>query len=260
MQSEVLLTIKLQQQIFVDPKRIRLLKEIQQCGSINQAAKNTHISYKSAWDHLQAMNNISPKPILERNIGGKNGGGTTLTTYGKRLLQLYDLLEKTQEKAFSILHNENIPIDNVLSATAKFSLQTSARNEFIGVIENLYFFDTKCLAEVKLHQLNTPIYAEITEKSAKRLKLQSGKDVMILIKAPMVKMYQNLTNIKLTEKNLVKGRISEITTKNEHQEIMIKINAELTLCANISTKEKIKIGEQIWAYLPPEQIVLATLI
>lgn len=69
--SEILLTIKLQQQLFVDPKRIRLLKEIQKCGSINQAAKNAKVSYKSAWDHLAAMNEISPKPLLERNVGEK---------------------------------------------------------------------------------------------------------------------------------------------------------------------------------------------
>ena len=72
-QTEILLTIKLHQELFIDPKRVRLLKEIKECGSINQAAKNAKVSYKSAWDHLEAMNKISPKPLLERNIGGKNG-------------------------------------------------------------------------------------------------------------------------------------------------------------------------------------------
>ena len=42
--TEILLTIKLQQALFIDPKRVRLLKEIQQCGSINQAAKNAKVS------------------------------------------------------------------------------------------------------------------------------------------------------------------------------------------------------------------------
>ncbi|EDK14077.1 transcriptional regulator ModE [Haemophilus influenzae 22.4-21] len=72
--TEILLTIKLQQALFIDPKRVRLLKEIQQCGSINQAAKNAKVSYKSAWDHLEAMNKISPRPLLERNTGGKMAG------------------------------------------------------------------------------------------------------------------------------------------------------------------------------------------
>ena len=38
-QTEILLTIKLHQELFIDPKRVRLLKEIKECGSINQAAK-----------------------------------------------------------------------------------------------------------------------------------------------------------------------------------------------------------------------------
>ena len=133
-QTEILLTIKLHQELFIDPKRVRLLKEIKECGSINQAAKNAKVSYKSAWDHLEAMNKISPKPLLERNIGGKNGGGTSLTTYAERLLQLYDLLEQTQEHAFHILQDETIPLNSLLSATAKFSLQSSARNQFFGKI------------------------------------------------------------------------------------------------------------------------------
>ena len=126
-QTEILLTIKLHQKLFIDPKRVRLLKEIKECGSINQAAKNAKVSYKSAWDHLEAMNKISPKPLLERNIGGKNGGGTSLTTYAERLLQLYDLLEQTQEHAFHILQDETIPLNSLLSATAKFSLLIERR-------------------------------------------------------------------------------------------------------------------------------------
>ena len=47
-QTEILLTIKLHQELFIDPKRVRLLKEIKECGSINQAAKNAKVSYKSA--------------------------------------------------------------------------------------------------------------------------------------------------------------------------------------------------------------------
>ena len=38
-QTEILLTVKLHQELFIDPKRVRLLKEIKECGSINQAAK-----------------------------------------------------------------------------------------------------------------------------------------------------------------------------------------------------------------------------
>lgn len=36
MQAEILLTLKLQQRLFADPRRIALLKQIQHTGSISQ--------------------------------------------------------------------------------------------------------------------------------------------------------------------------------------------------------------------------------
>ena len=48
MQAEILLTLKLQGTLFADPRRISLLKQIAQTGSISQGAKLAGISYKSA--------------------------------------------------------------------------------------------------------------------------------------------------------------------------------------------------------------------
>ena len=55
MQAEILLTLKLQQRLFADPRRIALLKQIDQTGSISQGAKHAGISYKSAWDARTAL-------------------------------------------------------------------------------------------------------------------------------------------------------------------------------------------------------------
>jgi len=54
MQAEILLTLRLQQRLFADPRRIALLKQIEQTGSISQGAKNAGISYKSAWDAINS--------------------------------------------------------------------------------------------------------------------------------------------------------------------------------------------------------------
>lgn len=48
MQAEILLTLKLRQQLFADPRRIELLKQIRTTGSIMQGAKLAGVSYKSA--------------------------------------------------------------------------------------------------------------------------------------------------------------------------------------------------------------------
>ena len=59
MQAEILLTLKLQQKLFADPRRISLLKHIALSGSISQGAKDAGISYKSAWDAINEMNQLS---------------------------------------------------------------------------------------------------------------------------------------------------------------------------------------------------------
>lgn len=56
MQAEILLTLKLQQRLFADPRRIELLKQVRHTGSISQGAKLAGISYKSAWDAVNEMN------------------------------------------------------------------------------------------------------------------------------------------------------------------------------------------------------------
>ncbi|MFP4713039.1 TOBE domain-containing protein [Pasteurella multocida] len=258
--SEILLTIKLQQQLFVDPKRIRLLKEIQKCGSINQAAKNAKVSYKSAWDHLAAMNEISPKPLLERNVGGENGGGTELTVYAQRLLQLYDLLEHTQQKAFHILQDENLPLDSVLHATARFSLQSSARNQFFGDIVALHHENIHCFVAIQIKGLVQPLTVSITEKSAQRLKLTLGKEVMMMIKAPWVKVHRE----KPEGVNTFLVNVKEITDKGEVEEVILtSINKhadeDVEFCATLNKAENLKPDEQIWISIDPEQVILATL-
>uniref|UniRef100_A0A6V7KHB9 Uncharacterized protein n=1 Tax=Bracon brevicornis TaxID=1563983 RepID=A0A6V7KHB9_9HYME len=47
--------------------------------------------------------------------GGKGGGVATLTRYGERLIQLYDLLAQIQQKAFDVLQDDNLPLDSLVA-------------------------------------------------------------------------------------------------------------------------------------------------
>lgn len=121
MQAEILLTLKLQQKLFADPRRISLLKHIALSGSISQGAKDAGISYKSAWDAINDMNQLSEHMLVERATGGKGGGGAVLTRYGQRLIQLYDLLGQIQQKAFDVLSDDDaLPLDSLLAAISRF--------------------------------------------------------------------------------------------------------------------------------------------
>jgi molybdate transport system regulatory protein len=56
----------------VGPDRIRLLTAIQAHGSITAAAKEVGLSYKGAWDAVQALNNL-----FERHWSPPRQGGAT---------------------------------------------------------------------------------------------------------------------------------------------------------------------------------------
>ncbi len=70
-----------------------LLEAIDRYGSINRAAKEISISYRKAWGYIKAMEERLGFKLIDRQIGGKNGGGATLTQEAKLFLKKYAELE-----------------------------------------------------------------------------------------------------------------------------------------------------------------------
>ena len=71
-----------------------LLEAIDSHGSINQAAKEVDISFRKAWSHIKAMEERLGIKLVERQAGGKNGGGAILTNEARAFLKKYVALEK----------------------------------------------------------------------------------------------------------------------------------------------------------------------
>ena len=94
---------------FLGDKRIRLLEAIAQHGSILQAAKAVPMAYKAAWDAVDDMNNVAPEPLVLRATGGRNGGGSELTAFGRRLIAFYRALEQESQAALARL-GQHLPL------------------------------------------------------------------------------------------------------------------------------------------------------
>lgn len=71
MQANISLVIHLSNQLFADPRRIRLLLAIEETGSITRGARLAEVSYKTAWDAIDAMNTLAEQTIVERVAGEK---------------------------------------------------------------------------------------------------------------------------------------------------------------------------------------------
>lgn len=67
--------------------RVVLLERIREHGSINAAARSMGMGYRHAWDLVDMMNRLSPKPLVRKVTGGRRGGGSTLTAEGTAALE-----------------------------------------------------------------------------------------------------------------------------------------------------------------------------
>lgn len=261
MQAEILLTLKLQQRLFADPRRIALLKQIDQTGSISQGAKHAGISYKSAWDAINEMNQLSEQPLVDRATGGKGGGGAVLTRYGQRLIQLYDLLAQIQQKAFDVLSDDDaLPLDSLLAAISRFSLQTSARNQWFGTITGRDRQQVQQHVEVLLADGQTRLNVAITAQSAEKLGLDEGQEVLVLLKAPWVGITLDPAVARQAE-NQLPGRISHIACGSGQCEVLMTLADGQTLCATLPQAQTSGLteGTEAIAYFNADRIILATL-
>jgi molybdate transport system regulatory protein len=66
-----------------------LLEQIGVSGSLSEAARRLHFSYRRAWMLLDAMNRRWPGPLVKSTTGGKRGGGAVVTELGKQVLGAY---------------------------------------------------------------------------------------------------------------------------------------------------------------------------
>lgn len=71
-----------------------MLEAIDKYGSINRAAKEINISYRKAWGYIKAMEERLGFKLIDRQTGGRNGGGATLTKDAREFLKKYEALEE----------------------------------------------------------------------------------------------------------------------------------------------------------------------
>ena len=94
--------------VFGSGKRC-LLEAIEKHGSINQAAKEIKISYRTAWSYLNAMEDRLGIKLIDRQTGGKNGGGAVLTENARILLKKYKDLESGLQKIVDVRFRKIFP-------------------------------------------------------------------------------------------------------------------------------------------------------
>jgi len=86
----------------------RLLKAIEERGSLSAASNALGISYRKAWGDLNKAEKTLNLALVDKKRGGNHGGRTGLTPQGKEWVKAYDRFRAQIEKAVERAYNRHI--------------------------------------------------------------------------------------------------------------------------------------------------------
>ena len=77
----------------IGPGKAELVEHIAETGSISAAARAMGMSYRRAWQLVEALNRACREPVVLTAIGGRRGGGAEVTPFGRKLVRLFRAME-----------------------------------------------------------------------------------------------------------------------------------------------------------------------
>jgi molybdate transport system regulatory protein len=83
------------------PGKAELVERIGRTGSISAAAREMGMSYRRAWQLVEALNRAFREPVVATAIGGSRGGGASVTRYGARLVARFRAMERKASAAIA---------------------------------------------------------------------------------------------------------------------------------------------------------------
>lgn len=222
------------QQGRIGAQRIALLEQVGKTGSITAAARAVGLSYKAAWDAINAVNNLASAPLVERTAGGAGGGGSRLTARGERLVRTYRAAEEEQARFIERLNRRVRHLSDDFDLMGRLSMLTSARNQLLGSVAAIKFGAVNAEIDVSLRG-GDRLTAVITRASAENLGLEEGVPVIALIKASWVIVAGgDVSEQHLSTRNRLRGTVQSVTNDEVNSEIVIELPGGATLAAVIT--------------------------
>ena len=253
------LSLRSGERFLVGRERIKLLEAVAEHGSISKAAKAIGFSYKTAWDSVDAINNLLPSPAFVTKMGGTGGGGgATVTAEGLRLIDTFNKMEEKLTRLSRLISEAGLEGNEELLLFT-FGARISTRNVFQTIIEKI----KKGSVDVELSlraASGAVIKALVTNDAAKELELESGKKVLALIKAYAITVTLP-TKTDIQDGNSLLGEVSRVTKAKDNFEIVLNIGDNRSLTAVISREQaeklSIKNGSKLRAHFDPKDVIIA---
>jgi len=209
--------------VLLNKRKFKLLKFIDECGSIMKASKQAHIPYRSALKYIENLENEVNNSVVSTKRGGRGGGGgSKLTKEGKLILKEYRKVDSILKMHADVNEIEgkicdidvenkiaNIYLDGnkvILPLRGNFNVgdkvlvlispddifvmlepqESSVRNVFKGKITSMELKNNLVRLNVNLGE--TSLFVDVTEYAREQLDLNLGKNVYIGFKAAAIAM------------------------------------------------------------------------
>jgi molybdate transport system regulatory protein len=230
-------------------ERIVLLEAVARLGSISAAAKDVGLSYKGAWDGIQALNNLFDAPLVSAAPGGRGGGAAQVTARGEAVIRAFRAAEREIGAAFARLEAD---LSGGADLLWSLGLRTSARNALRGVVTAVEGDGVTATVSLSLGE-DLALHASITQRSVEDLGLAPGRAAIALIKSSFVRL-------EGAGDNRLAGEIIDREASETSAEVTIALAAGKTLTATLKPGDAgwdLAVGAKVEARIAASDVILA---
>lgn len=226
-------------------RRLQVLRALDGCGSISQAAREVGVSYKAAWQAIDTLGNLAGVPVVEKSVGGAGGGGTKLTASGQELLRAAEAMAQARGAVMQQLQTP-LPVQ-------RLGIQSSMRNQWPCVVEHVEIAGPLALVQLQHPQGDLQLTARITAESAQLLGLQAGMPVLAMCKATAVQ-------VALPEAtpaaNTWLGQATRVIQGALGDEVAVRVASSVQWVGFAAAGSGLRAGRKVAVHLPPAAVAL----
>jgi molybdate transport system regulatory protein len=242
----------------ISPRRLALLAAIAETGSISGAARAIGMTYKAAWDAVDAMNNLAGIVLVHSQHGGHGGGGAQLSAAGLKVVNDLARLQALQKRFLDQLGAEG-DLDKSLAMMRRLNMRSSARNVLVGTVDSVRDGGVNSEVNVRLSGGNA-LHAIVTRESASDLALVPGREVQAIIKASWIILALADDAMRTSARNRLCGSVTRIVPGDVNAEVVMAIAGGNTLAVIItrSSLDELALAEgtQVCALIKASHIIL----
>lgn len=234
--------------------RMALVEAIGELGSISAAARRVGLSYRAAWNAVQAVNNLFEAPLVAAAAGGRAGGAATVTAHGQAVLAAFRRVQVEMAAARAKL-DQGVGGDVFWSLGMKTSARNALRGEIVRITEGAVN------AEVTLRLADdVEIVSVVTAQSVEELGLAPGGAAIALIKSSFVVLAKG-ENLRTSARNQLAGVVAHREDGAVNSDIRLDLGGGKTLAATITLESAevlgLAVGDPVTALIKAPHVILA---